>query len=106
MGGTYDAHIRDALLILLCIRSPSPSIFQLRLSEVGEFDGVDDLWLRVDELRIGCGAWVRVVSAVEAAIHLGKKIGSVLEGSGASVLRAYHWRAGAWIGGDIVERAR
>ena len=26
-GGTYNAHIRDTLFVLLCIRSPSPPVF-------------------------------------------------------------------------------
>lgn len=96
-GDTYNAHIRDALFILLGIRSPSPSVFYLRLGEICEFDGVDDLWLRVDVLRVGCWAGVRVVSVVEATIHL-NQIRSVLGVSGASVSPTYHWRTGAWIG--------
>ena len=85
-GGTYNAHIRDTLFVLLCIRSPPPSVFYLRLSEVGEFDRVDDLWLRVDVLRIGCCIWVCVVPVVEATIHL-KNVPSVLGINGSSVSR-------------------
>ena len=99
---TYDAHIRDALFILLCIRSPSSSVFQLRLGQVCEFDGIDNLGLRVHVLRIGCWAWICVVSAVEATIHL-KNLWSVLGVRRASGLRTHHRRAGAWIGGDIIE---
>ena len=78
------------------MRSPSPSVLQLRLGEVCEFDGVDDLWLRVD-VMIGCWAWVCVVLVVEATIHL-KNTWSVLAVGGASVSRTHHRRAGAWIG--------
>lgn len=98
VGSNYNAHIRHTLFVLLCIRSPPPSVFQLRMSEVCEFDRVDDLWLRVDVLRKGCWTGVCVVSVVEAAIHL-KKIWSVVLGvSGASVSATHHRRAGAWIG--------
>ena len=96
-GSTYDAHVRHALFILLCIRSPSPSVFQWRLGEVCEFDRVDDFWLRVDELRIRCWTWVCIVSVVKATIHL-KNNSLVLGISGANLSRAYHGRAGARIG--------
>ena len=85
-GGTYNAHIRDTLFVLLCIRSPSPPVFYLGLSEVGEFDRVDDLWFMVDVLRIGSCVWICVVSMVEATIHL-KHVPSVLGINGSSVSR-------------------
>ena len=99
---TYDAHIRDALFILLCIRPSSSSVFQLGLGQVCEFDGIDNLGLRVHVLRIGRWAWVCVVSAAEATIHL-KNLWSVFGVSRASGSRTHHRRAGAWIRGDIVE---
>ena len=101
-GGTYNAHIRDTLFVLLCIRSPPPSVFYLRLSEVGEFDRVDDLWLRVDVLRIGCCIWVCVVPVVEATIHL-KNVPSVLGINGSSVSR--HSPSEGW-GLDRLRRHR
>ena len=70
LGRTYDAHVRHALFILLSVGSSSSSVFQLRLGEICEFDGIYDLRLRVDVLRIRCWARVCVVSAVEAPIHL------------------------------------
>ena len=82
LGRTYDAHVRHALFVLLRVRSSSSSVFQLRLSEVCEFDGVDDLRLRIDILGIRCWTWVCVVSAVEAPIHL-QSIWSVLGFSAA-----------------------
>ena len=101
-GGTYNAHIRDTLFVLLSIRSPSSSVFQLGLSEVGEFDRVDDLWFRVDVLRIGCCIWVCVVPMVEATIHL-KKVPSVRGTNGSSVSR--HSPSEGW-GLDRLRRHR
>ena len=52
------------------MRASSSSVFHLWAGEVGEFDGVDYLWLGVYVLREGGGAGICVMGVVKARVHL------------------------------------
>lgn len=73
-GVTYDAHVRDGLLVLSSGGAPSPPVFVLRCGKIHEFNRVYNGWLRFDILRSMGVYWVRV-EAVFESINVGKHLG-------------------------------